>query len=64
MTRTVHFPEISNAGAYGLIKDREHQSSRVLAKNGRWIVPCDQRPAGWERMRLAESAETRTGTEV
>ncbi len=58
MTRTVHFSEAHAAGPYELTKDRDHESSRVLAKDGRWIVPIEERPACWERILMADSSAT------
>ncbi len=32
----------------------QHGAPKVLAKGGRWLVPKDKRPKGWETMGLRE----------
>lgn len=45
-THTIHFRGNDPDPDY----TREHQRSRVLVKDGRWTVPPEERPAGWESM--------------
>jgi hypothetical protein len=32
-------------------------ASRTLASNGRWVVPPEERPAGWQSLRVSEAAD-------
>jgi hypothetical protein len=46
ITRTIHFRD----GGIVPAEMRKRPKARVLVENGRWSVPVEDRPVGWEFM--------------
>lgn len=55
--RTVRLKAAQSEGTGIAVSSRRADASRTLASNGRWVVPPEERPAGWQSVGLGEEPD-------
>ena len=55
--KTIWLKATCSAGAGITTPTPRGGASRILVSNGRWVVPPQERPAGWQSLHISETPE-------